>query len=161
MLAKDLMIPLQESLTPEMTLKEAACILRTAKRGEETIGVKGLPVLDPAGMMVGFLSIGDILKAVFPPYMNLSSIGDFSWDGMVEEMARKVCGRRVDAIMTTAIISVQENAPLMVCIDHMVRKGVKRLPVVAADGRVTGILYERDVFAEITANMLGEGRECR
>ena len=161
MLAKDLMIPLQESLTPEMTLKEAACILRTAKRGEETIGVKGLPVLDPAGKMVGFLSIGDILKAVFPSYMGLMNIGEFSWDGMVEEMARKVCGRRVDAIMTTAIISVQESAPLMVCIDHMVRKGVKRLPVVAADGRVTGILYERDVFAEITANMLGEGRECR
>ena len=63
--------------------------------------------------------------------------------------------------MTTAVISVQESAPLMVCIDHMVKHGVKRLPVVAADGRVTGILYERDVFAEITAHMLGEGRECR
>ncbi len=161
MLAKDLMVPLQESLTPEMTLKEAACILRTARRGEESIGVKGLPVLDPSGKMVGFLSIGDILKAVFPSYMGLMNIGDFSWDGMVEEMARKVAGNVVRSMMTTDVVSVPEEAPLMVCIDHMIKRGVKRLPVVAADGRVTGILYERDVFAEITANMLGEGRECR
>ena len=161
MLAKDLMIPLQESLSPEMTLMEAACILRTAKCGEETIGVKGLPVLDLAGKMVGFLSIGDFLKAVSPAYMNLSSIGEFSWAGMVEEMARKVCSRRVDSLMTTAVISVQESAPLMVCIDLMVRSGVKRLPVIGADARVTGILYERDVFTAITTIMLGEGRECR
>ena len=162
MLAKDLMIPLQESLTPEMTLKEAACMLRTAKRGEETIGVKGLPVLDPAGKMVGFLSIGDILKAVSPSYMGgLMNLGEFSWDGMVEEMARKVAGKFVGSLMTTGVISVPEEAPLMVCIDQMVRKGVKRLPVIAADGRVTGILYERDVFSAITTIMLGEGRECR
>lgn len=35
MKAKDLMIPLQEYLTPEHTLIEAANLLRIAKRGEE------------------------------------------------------------------------------------------------------------------------------
>lgn len=161
MLAIDLMIPLAEFLTPEMTLKEAAGILRCAKRGEERNGVKGLPVLDPRGAMVGFLSIGDILKAVFPSYMGLVNIGDFSWEGMVEEMARKVADRRVGSIMTTAVISVHEEAPLMACIDQMIKRGVKRLPVVATDGRVTGILYERDIFRTIASLMLGECKECR
>lgn len=72
------MIPLQEYLKPDTTLKEAANILRTAKRDEERMGVKGLPVLDGNGNMVRFPSIGDILKAVFPSYMSLMHLGDFT-----------------------------------------------------------------------------------
>ena len=41
MKAKDLMIPLQDYLKPDNTLREAANLLRIAKRGEERIGVKG------------------------------------------------------------------------------------------------------------------------
>jgi len=80
--AKDLMIPLQEHLKPETTLREAANILRTAKRDDERSGVKGLPVLDAAGKMVGFLSIGDILKSVFPSYMSLMNLwyADYDFD---------------------------------------------------------------------------------
>jgi len=35
MKAKDLMIPLQDYLRPENTLREAVNLLKTAKRGEE------------------------------------------------------------------------------------------------------------------------------
>ena len=89
MKAKDLMIPIQEHLKPDTTLKEAANVLRTAKRDEERFGVKGLPVIDEKGTMVGFLSMGDILKAVFPSYLSLMNLGDFTWDGMVEDLAKK------------------------------------------------------------------------
>jgi CBS domain-containing protein len=47
----------------------------------------------------------------------------------------------------------------MVCVDHMIKHGVKRLPVIGADGRVTGILYERDVFEAITDIMLSVTKE--
>lgn len=156
MKAKDLMIPLQEYLKPDTTLKEAANILRTAKRDEEKIGVKGLPVLDEKGKMVGFLSIGDILKAVFPPYMSLMNLGDFTWDGMVEDLAKKVKNKKVSEMMTRKIISVPEDAPLMECVDHMIKNSVKRLPVLNKAGKVVGILYERDVFFAITKAMLNE-----
>lgn len=154
MKAKDLMIPLQEYLMPDTTLKVAARILRIAKRDEETTGVKGLPVLDQDGKMVGFLSIGDILKAVFPPYMSLMNLGDFTWDGMVEDMAKKAGDRKVSEMMTIKVISVNEDAPLMECVDHMIKNNVKRLPVLGKDGTVVGILYERDVFFAITKAML-------
>lgn len=156
MKARDLMIPLQEHLKPDTTLKEAANILRTAKRDEERAGVKGLPVLDANGKMVGFLSIGDILKAVFPSYMSLMNLGDFTWDGMVEDMAKKAGNRKVSEMMTRKVISVPEDAPLMECVDHMLKNNVKRLPVLGKDGKVTGILYERDIFFAITKAMLEE-----
>jgi|SRR3990172_57813 len=156
MKAKDLMIPLREFLRPGNTLREAAAILRTARRDDERTGVKGLPVLDDEGRMVGFLSIGDILKSVFPSYMRLMNLGDFTWDGMVENMAKKVADRKVSEMMTADVVTVPENAPLMECVDHMIRHGVKRLPVIGGDGRVSGILYERDVFFAITKAMLDE-----
>jgi CBS domain-containing protein len=152
------MIPLQEYLGPDTTLREAANILRTAKRNEERLGVKGLPVLDDKGKMVGFLSMGDILKAVFPSYMSLMNLGDFTWDGMVEDMARKAGGRKVSEMMTRKVISVKEDSPLMECVDHMIKNNVKRLPVIGKDGGVTGMLYERDVFFAITRAMLDENQ---
>ena len=156
MKAKDLMIPLQEHLKPDTTLREAANILRTAKRDDERSGVKGLPVLDAAGKMIGFLSIGDILKAVFPSYMSLMNLGDFTWDGMVEDMAKKAGDKKVSEMMTKEVISVHEDASLMECVDHMLKNNVKRLPVIGKDGKVAGILYERDVFFAITKAMLNE-----
>jgi CBS domain-containing protein len=41
----------------------------------------------------------------------------------------------------------------MECIDHMIRSNVKRLPVVDAQGKVVGMLYERDVFYAISRAM--------
>lgn len=158
MKAKDLMVTLQECLTPDMPLVKAAHMLKTAKRGEEMVGVKGLPVLDKSGKMIGFMSIGDILKAVFPSYMSLMNLGDFTWDGMVEDFAKKAACKSVSDVMTTDIITVSDESSLMECVDHMLKNNVKRLPVIDKTGKVVGMLYERDVFYEITRAM-DEGAE--
>jgi CBS domain-containing protein len=156
MKAKDLMIPIQDYLRPENTLKEAVNLLKTAKRGEERVGVKGLPVLDENGKLVGMLSMRDILKAVFPFYLSMMDLGDFTWDGMVESIAKKSSNRKVGEVMSKVVISVDEGASLMECVDHMIKHNIKRLPVVDKSGKVIGMLYERDVFFEITKAMLDE-----
>jgi CBS domain-containing protein len=156
MKAKDLMIPLQEYLTPGDSLKEAAHLLRIARRGEEKIGVKALPVLDDAGKLVGILSIGDILKAVYPSYMYLMDLGEFTWDGMVESFAKQAADKKVEDLMTSKIITVNDEATLMECIDHMLKNNIKRVPVINKENKVIGMLYERDVFYEITNYMLAE-----
>jgi len=156
MKAEDLMIPLQEYLSPDNTLREAVNLLRTAPRGVERVGVKGLPVLDAKGLPVGMLSMRDILKVVFPSYMSLMDLGKFTWDGMVEDMARKVGHIKVSDLMTKKVIHVNEDAQLMECVDHMIKYNVRRLPVIGKDGKVVGMLYERDIFFEITKAMLNE-----
>jgi len=156
MKAKDLMVPLQEYLKSDNTLKEAANLLRIAQRGEEKIGVKALPVLDSSGKLIGILSIGDILKAVYPSYMYLMDLGVFTWDGMVENFAKKAADRKVGELMTRTVITVKEDSTLMECIDHMLKNNVKRVPVLNKEDRVIGMLYERDLFYEITKTMLGD-----
>jgi CBS domain-containing protein len=153
MRARDLMMPLADSLNPDNTIEEAVKLLISARRAEKRVGVKGLPVLSATGKLLGMLTMRDILKAVLPSYMSLMNLGDFTWDGMLEEMAKKVAGRKVREIMSQDVTTVAEGAPLMECVDHMVRGNIKRLPVVDDTGRVVGMLYERDIFLAITKAM--------
>jgi len=156
MKAKDLMIPLQDYLTPDNNLREAVNRLRTAVRGEDRVGVKGLPVLASDGKLVGILSIRDIIKAIYPTYMSMMNLGQFSWDGMLENLARQAGGRKVDEFMTRDVITAAEDDPLMECVDLMFKHNVRRLPVLDRSRRVMGMIYERDVFFAITKSMLEE-----
>lgn len=151
------MHPLTDYLRPEQRLKEAVALLKTVRRGEENICVRALPVLDDQARFVGMLSMGDILKAIWPSYMSLMNLGDFTWDGMVEQVAKKAQNIIVKDLMTTEIITVPEDAPLMECVDHMIKFGVKKLPVIGPAGTVTGMLYERDLFFAIVRAMLNDG----
>ncbi|MCJ7499889.1 CBS domain-containing protein [bacterium] len=157
--ARNLMVPLTDYLRPESTIKEAVNMLRSAKRDDERVGVKGLPVLDAGGKLVGILSMGDILKAVYPFYMPMMNLGDFTWDGMVESLARQATDRTVDNIMTKNVITIGENDSLMKCVDQMIKNKVHRLPVLDDSNKVVGMLYERDVFFIIVKAMLEEGKD--
>jgi CBS domain-containing protein len=158
MKAKDLMAPLQERLTPDMTLRDAARLLKTAARGERGMGLNGLPVLDPAGKLVGMLSTSDILKAVHPVYLNMMDLGDFTWDGMLESLAKKAGDSTVKNCMTKDVITVGLDKPLMDCVDHLIKNKITRLPVVDNTGKVVGMLYEQDMFNVIAKAMLDENK---
>jgi CBS domain-containing protein len=156
MKAKDLMIPVQDYLSPDNTLKEAVNLLRIAKKGEEKIGVKGLPVLDKEGKLVGMLSMTDILKAVHPSYMDLMNLSNFTWDGMVESLAKSVADKKVETVMSKEVFIVKEDDPLMECVDLMIKNNIRRLPVIEKAGKVVGMIYERDVFFAIVKAMLDD-----
>jgi len=157
MKAKDLMMPINEYLRPETTLKEAVNLLRIVRTGEEKVRVKALPVLDPAGKLIGILTMSDILRAVHPSYLNMMNLGNFTWDGMIEEMAKKAADRRVSEVMTrTEVLTVRPNDSLMECVDHMLKQCVERVPVVDADGKAVGMIYERDVFFAVVKVMIDD-----
>ena len=148
MKARDVMEPIREALTPETTLKEAVNKMRVAGREKDRVGVKGMIVLDN-GDLVGIVSIKDILKAIIPSYMTLTELGEFTWDGMLEEMAKKVADKKVSEIMTRKVITVPEDAPLMECADLIVKHNLQRLPVLDREKRVVGIVYVRDLYYAI------------
>jgi CBS domain-containing protein len=116
MKVKDFMIPVQDSLSPGMTLKEAVNLLRVARKGEERVGLKGLPVLDKGGKLVGMLSMTDVLKAVHPSYLSLMNLSNFTWEGMVESLAKNVADKKVEEVMSKGVITVYEGDPLMECV---------------------------------------------
>jgi CBS domain-containing protein len=156
MKAKDLMTPIQDSLSPDNTLKEAVILLRNARKGEEKAVLKGLTVLDGEGRLVGMLSMTDVLKAVHPAYMSLMDLSNFTWEGMVESLAKSAAQKRVDSLMSRDVITVKGEDPLMECVDLMLKNNIKRLPVVDNAQRVIGMLHETDVFFAIAKAMLDD-----
>ena len=156
MKAKDIMIPFQDYLKPEDTLRAAVNLFKAAARGEQKTGVMGLPVLDAKGKLVGMLSMMDILRAVYPSYMSMMNLGDFTWDGMLESFAKQAGNKKVTDLMTRDVVTVREDDPLMECVDHLVKNRIRRLPVLDKTGKVVGMLYVRDIFFAITKAMLEE-----
>lgn len=157
MKAKDLMVPLADFLTPGDTLQRAVEKMRAAKRWHGQ-GVKGMVVQDEGGTLVGILSIKDILRATIPTYLD-PALARFSWDGMLEEMARRAACARVRDFMTAAVITVGEETPLMACVDLLIQNKLQRLPVVDAAGRVVGVVYIRDIYNLISQIFLDQP-EC-
>jgi len=150
---------MQDYLRPDNTLKEAVNLLRTAVRAGESTGVMGLSVLDVSdgsGRLIGMLSMTDILRAVYPAYMTMMNLGDFTWDGMLESLACQAGDKKVGDIMTRKVITVLEDDPLMECVDHMLKGHVRRMPVLDKGGKVVGMIYLRDIFYAVTQSMMDE-----
>jgi len=156
MKAKDLMVPIRDFLKPDSTIRDAVNLLKTAARGEQRVGVMGLPVFDDNGKLVGMLSMTDILRAVYPSYMSMMNLGDFAWDGMLESLAEQARDKKVGEFMSRDVVTVNENEPLMECVDLILKKRVRRMPVLDKKGKVVGMVYLRDIFFAITKAMLGE-----
>lgn len=157
MKVKDIMVPITEHLAPEDTLRQAVLTMRSAKRWHG-LGVKGMVVLDDRGELVGILAIKDILRATIPVYLDLK-ISRFSWDGMLEEMARRVACKKVKEFMSREVVTVDDEASLMACTDLLIQKNLQRLPVVNQEGKVVGIVYIRDVY-NVISQIFVDQPEC-
>ncbi len=154
MRVKDIMEPLTDFLSPEDTLKEAVNKMRVSRRSDREIGVKGMVVLDSNGALAGIVSIKDILKTIIPFYMSYAELGEFTWDGMLEAMAKKVAQRKVKEFMTKQVITVYEDDPLMECAELIVKHNLQRLPVLNKDKRVVGMVYVRDLYYAVVKVLL-------
>ena len=64
-------------------------------------------------------------------------------------MEKVLAGERVADIMTRPAVVVREDKLLAKAVDLMLEKDLKRLPVVAEDGSLTGMLSRLDVFKTI------------
>jgi CBS domain-containing protein len=157
MKVKDIMVPIKDYLKPDNSLKEAVNLLKTAVRGKQQFGVMGLPVLDGRGNLVGMLSMTDILRAVYPSYMSMMNLGEFTWDGMLESLAKEAGKKKVREFMTSDVIAVHEDDPLMECVDHILKNKITRMPVLDKKGKVVGMVYLSDIFYDIMKAMIDEG----
>lgn len=150
------MQPVRHYLKPEDGLREFIRAATDVRACETHPWGTTLPVLDADGRLVGMLSITDILKALYPPYLYATDLSMLTWDGMLETLARHATGKQVRDLMTRDIITVREDHPLMECVDHMLKHHISTLPVVDHEGRLVGMLYKSSLFFAITGALLGE-----
>jgi len=121
--------------------------------------LSGIPVIKEDWILVGFLSESDVLQAAVPTYLEILAQSSFLADeegGLLERF--KILGKGLVAdFMNTDPLYVDPTASLMTVADLMLRKKVKRLPIVDK-GKLIGII-DRGAFCEflMEADLPDEG----
>lgn len=106
-------------------------------------------VTDAAGALVGLLSIYDILLLLRPKHIHIwGEMEDLEVSGILEAACRRAGSVLVGDIMTTEVITITPDTHLLLIIDIMIKKHVRRLPVLE-NGKVLGIVYLSGVFKQL------------
>jgi CBS domain-containing protein len=153
--ARDIMTTRFHTLTPEMPVDAAVKALMQASQAEAR-RVFGLMVVDAAGRLVGMLSMYDILLFMRPKHTHIwGMMEDIDLVGIVARACEKTRTVRVGDIMSTEVVTVTPQTHLMMILDLMINKHIRRLPVVEAD-KILGIIYISDLFFNILERFTGQ-----
>ena len=131
------------TLTPEASISEAARCFTEHR-------ISGAPVLDGEGRVVGMLTEGDLLPQ--PKRLGISRLqlpalfGEHLGGQSLDELFQRSRDRRIDEVMETEIVTTRPDETVGEAASSMAEHGVKRLPVLDADGRLVGILSRQDVL---------------
>lgn len=120
--------------------------------------LSGLPVVMNDWILVGFLSESDILRFTLPTYLEILAQKGFldNSEGNLIERLGRLGHKAVGEFMNRDPICVEPEVSLMTVADLMIRKRIKRLPVVK-EGRLLGII-DRSAFCEFLMEEAHEGR---
>jgi CBS domain-containing protein len=111
----------------------------------------GLPVVDENDRPVGVISQGDLIyKAGMPMRLGLLASSDRE---KVSAVLEALAPRQAKEVMTQPAVLIEQDKLVTDAVNLMLKKQVKRLPVVDTAGRLVGILSRLDVFHTIL-------REC-
>ena len=151
--ARELMTPEFHTVGQDVPITEAIQRFESA-REEEQRRVFGMMVTDDAGKLVGIISMYDILLFIRPKHIHLwETMRDIDISGIMESVCAQAKSVRVGDIMSTDVISVTPDTHLMAVLNLMIRKHVRRLPVVNGE-TIEGIVYLSDVFRYIADHYL-------
>ena len=148
MIAREIMQTGFRTLSPRDTIAEAVQHFQSAIEDERK-KVFGLMVTDDNDQLVGMLSMYDILLFIQPKHAHIwGEMEDIDPSQLYDERLEKVKSILVGDIMTTEVVTITPDTHLMVIADIMIKKHIRRLPVV--DGReVVGIVFVSDVFHQL------------
>lgn len=126
---------------PIVTLTEAT-IASEAARILERAGTSGAPVTTEDGeRVVGFVTMKDLRAR--------AGIRAAVASGPFHRFEHLLAGLEVHEVMSRDLVVAHTDWPLMRAVETMERRGVHRLPVVDAFGRLVGILTRDDVLRRL------------
>jgi predicted transcriptional regulator len=148
MFAKDVMDSQFHTLHPRQNIAKAVSAFQMASESEKK-KIFGMMVTDDNDLLVGMLSMYDILNYVQPKHVSiLGEMEDLDFSEVYRGRLANIRSIFVDDIMTTEVVTVGPDTHLVVIADIMIKKHIRRLPVVN-NQKVLGIVYVSDVFYRV------------
>ncbi len=110
---------------------------------------RALPVVDADQHVVGIVTSSDLVERGGAP-LRLELLGALSPDALATELqALEAAGRSAADVMTREVVTVQPETDLATAAHLMVTRGLKRMPVVDAEGRLVGMLSRFDILRSL------------
>ena len=133
------------TLVPQTSIAEAVKIFRRASE-EEQSKVFGMMVTDEEDRLIGIISMYDILLLMRPKHIHIwGMMDDIDITGLVHNACERAKSIVVGDIMTTDVVTVTPNTHLMMILDIMIKKHIRRIPVVEGE-KIQGIVYLSNLF---------------
>lgn len=115
------------------------------------LGVSSLPVVDGRERVVGFISDGDIMRAIAEhKTCSVFSGGAptllYYDDESVEDKVRSLKTRNVMELAARKVLCVTETQSIGRVADILSKKKFKKLPVIDDDGRLVGIIRRSSIM---------------
>ena len=146
--AREVMDTRYSTLSPQMTIGEAFRVFQTAAQ-EHQQTVFGMVVTDAAGQLLGMLSLYDLLLLIRPKHIHIwGEIKDVEISGILDAALSRAKSMLVSDVMTTDLTTITPDMHLLRIIDIMIKKHVRRLPVLD-DGKMVGMVYLSRVFQHL------------
>ena len=147
MLIRDIMSSPAITISPSATVGEAAGLMLDR-------GISGLPVVDADGRLRGVVTEGDFLRRteLGTEVQRPRWLEYLQNTGKVAEEYVRSHGRRIEEVMQPEAVTCVPEDPLGVAVEAMLRRHIKRLPVVE-DGRVVGVVSRSDLLRALAPLM--------
>jgi CBS domain-containing protein len=132
------------SILKTSTIRQAAAVFV-----KHHIGL--LPIVETDNKLVGEIGLRDMLSLELPDFISFVADVDFVHDFVAVESTRpsgEVLDRPVTTLMRPAV-SVPEDAGLLRTYALMLQHNLHDMPVVSADGKLTGVVSRVDIGAAI------------
>ncbi len=150
--ARDVMDSHFHTLSPQHTIAEAVRLFHEAGHREGK-RIFGMMVTDDDGRLQGMLSMYDILLFIRPKHVHIwGEMEDIDLEGLLEIIFRKAAAILVGDIMTTDVVTIGPDTHVMMVLDLMIKKHIRRLPVLE-DDRIMGMVYISDLFSYFFKNL--------
>jgi CBS domain-containing protein len=123
-------------------------------------GYRSLPVVDNRRKLLGIITDGDLMRRA-GLLTRLGLQDKLTPEQMQTQLAALQGGPHVaEAIMTTPVITVRAEDKVRQAATQMTKHGLKRLPVVDADGRLVGLVSRVDVLRSVEYHQQSEEAEA-
>jgi CBS domain-containing protein len=127
----------QLATRPPVTIGEDDRLETAVERMREE-GFHALPVVGASGRLVGIVTDVDVLTALARP--------------RIDQRARTLAELTVDRVMTRDPVTIESDASLADAAEALLQGQFRHLPVLDHEGRLVGMLSERDLRSQLGAD---------
>jgi len=140
----------REIMTKDLTAVEADLPVRELIFIFENAEMPNTPVVDDDGILIGFISEKDLIRAALPGYFELLHSASFIPDmNQLSTKLLQIADEPIGNYMRRDVHYVTEDDDDLRAADLVIRQGVKNLPVVNAEGRLVGRVRRIDLLRQL------------